>query len=53
MILFQTKTWGRISIVGDEVDAVLAADLAPDGFCELVASAGPSRAVEDHRDAEG
>ena len=44
VILFQTKTWGRVSTVGDEVDAVLAADLAPDG--SRVVLGGPNRAVK-------
>ena len=44
VILFQTKTWVRVSTVGDEVDAVLAADLAPDG--SRVVLGGPNRAVK-------
>ena len=44
VVLFRTKTWARISTVGDEVDAVLAADLAPDN--SRVMLGGPNRAVK-------
>ena len=43
-VLFRTKDWSRASTVGDEVDAVLAADLAPDA--SRVAFGGPTRAVK-------
>jgi WD40 repeat protein/mono/diheme cytochrome c family protein len=44
VILFHTKDWSRASEVGDELDAVLAADLAPDAG--RVVLGGPSRAVK-------
>ena len=44
VVLFQVETWARGSTVGDEVDAVLAADLAPDAT--RVVLGGPSRAVK-------
>ena len=44
VVLFRTKDWSRASTVGDEVDAVLAADLAPDGA--RVVLGGPTRAVK-------
>ena len=44
VVLFQTKTWARGSTVGDEVDVVLAADLAPDQ--SRVVLGGPNRAVK-------
>jgi hypothetical protein len=44
VVLYQTKTWARASAVGDEVDAVLAADLAPDN--SRVVLGGPNRAVK-------
>jgi len=44
VVLFQTKTWARASAVGDEVDAVLTADLAPD--VSRVVLGGPNRVVK-------
>jgi WD40 repeat protein len=44
VVLFQTENWARGSTLGDEVDAVLAADLSPDQ--SRVALGGPNRAVK-------
>jgi hypothetical protein len=43
-VLFQTGTWARESTVGEEVDAVLAADVSRDD--SRVALGGPNRAVK-------
>jgi WD40 repeat protein len=43
-VLFETSTWARVSALGDELDAVLAADLSPDKM--RVALGGPSRIVK-------
>jgi hypothetical protein len=44
VVLFDTKTWARASTVGDEMDAVLSADLSSDRA--LVVLGGPSRIVK-------
>jgi WD40 repeat protein len=43
-VVFETKNWSRVATLGDELDAVLAADLSPDGSRVVVG--GPSRAVK-------
>jgi hypothetical protein len=42
--LYETKTWARTATLGDELDAILAADLSPDGG--KVALGGPGRVVK-------
>jgi WD40 repeat protein len=44
VVLFDTADWRRIATLGDELDAILAADLSPDG--ERVVLGGPSRLVK-------
>jgi hypothetical protein len=43
-VLFLTETWARASSVGDELDAILAADLSPDA--SHVVLGGPNRVVK-------
>ena len=43
-VIFETKTWVRVASLGDELDAVLTADLSPDGSRILVG--GPGRVVK-------
>jgi WD40 repeat protein len=43
-VVFETETWGRVASLGDELDAVLAADFSPDG--SRVVIGGPSRVVK-------
>lgn len=43
-VLFEVGTWRRLAAIGDELDAILAADLAPDGTQAVIA--GPSRVVK-------
>jgi hypothetical protein len=42
--VFRTDTWARAGSFGDETDAVLAADLSPDG--SRIAYGGPGRVVK-------
>ncbi len=49
--IFDTKTWGRTATIGDELDAVLAADLSPDG--SQVVIGGPTRLVKVLSTAKG
>ncbi len=44
VVLFDAATWRRLATLGDELDAVLAADLSPDGT--RVVLGGPSRLVK-------
>ncbi|HEY2156785.1 MAG TPA: c-type cytochrome domain-containing protein [Isosphaeraceae bacterium] len=44
VVLFDAASWSRIAAVGEEVDTVLAADLAPDG--SRVVAGGPTRLVK-------
>jgi WD40 repeat protein len=44
VVLFDTSGWRRIATLGDELDAILAADLSPDGT--RVVLGGPSRLVK-------
>ena len=43
-VVFDTKTWARASSLGDELDAVLAADLSPDAAGVVLG--GPNRVVK-------
>ncbi len=43
-VVFETRTWSRVATLGDELDAVLAADLSPDGT--RVVLGGPTRVVK-------
>ena len=43
-VVFETKTWTRVASVGDELDAILAAELSPDGSRIVVG--GPGRLVK-------
>src|SRR5690606_23183947 len=49
--LWDVKTGRRIARIGDEVDAVLAADISPDH--SLVALGGPRKRVKVFRTADG
>ena len=44
VVLFDTADWRRVGTLGDESDAVLAADLSPDG--SRIVLGGPSRLVK-------
>ena len=46
-VLFETKDWARIATLGDEFDAVLAADLSPDDATGRARRPEPGR--EGHR----
>jgi hypothetical protein len=50
-VLFDVKTGGRLATVGQELDAILAADVSPDG--KLVAIGGPGKIVKVFRVADG
>jgi WD40 repeat protein len=43
-VVFESKNWSRTASLGDEFDAVLAADLSPD--CSSVIMGGPSRVAK-------
>ncbi|MEN1678266.1 MAG: c-type cytochrome domain-containing protein [Planctomycetota bacterium] len=49
--VFDVKTGDRLVTVGEEMDAVLAADLSPD--LKLVAIGGPKKRVRVYRTADG
>jgi hypothetical protein len=42
--IYEAKSWARVATLGDELDAVLAADLSPDGA--KVVFGGPGRVVK-------
>jgi hypothetical protein len=50
-VLFDTRTWARVSALGDELDAVLAADLSAEKT--RVAVGGPSRTLKVYSSPEG
>jgi len=50
-VLYDIKTGGVVTEVGDETDAVLAADLSPDQT--MVATGGPGRTVRVYATADG
>lgn len=50
-VLYDVKTGRRLTAVGDELDAVLAADLRPD--YSLIALGGPRKAVRVYRVSDG
>ena len=50
-VLYDVKTGRRLTAVGDELDAVLAADLRPDH--SLIAIGGPRKVVRVYRVADG
>lgn len=43
-VVYRTEDWARVATLGDEFDAVLAADLSPDGTRVVVG--GPGRSVK-------
>lgn len=51
VVLFDVRTGKRLAEIGDELDAVLAADLSPDQ--SLVALGGSSRVVKVYSTADG
>jgi WD40 repeat protein/mono/diheme cytochrome c family protein len=51
VVLFDVKTGNRLTAVGDELDAVMAADLRADH--SLVALGGPRKVVRAYRVADG
>ena len=51
MVLFDVKTGKRLTIIGDETDAVLAADLSPDQ--QIVALGGSGKVVKIYGTADG
>jgi WD40 repeat protein/mono/diheme cytochrome c family protein len=51
VVLFEVKTGKRLATIGDETDAVLAADLSPDQ--QLVALGGSGKVVKIYGSADG
>jgi mono/diheme cytochrome c family protein len=51
VVLFEVKTGKRLATIGDETDAVLAADLSPDQ--QLVALGGSGKVVKIYGTADG
>ncbi len=51
VVLFDVKTGKRLTTVGDETDAVLAADLSPDQ--QLIALGGSGKVVKIYNTADG
>jgi WD40 repeat protein len=51
VVLFDVRTGKRLAEIGDEIDAVLAADLSPDG--SLVALGGSGKVVKVYATADG
>jgi hypothetical protein len=51
VVLFDAASWRRLATLGDELDAILAADLSPDGT--RVVLGGPSRLVKILRPPRG
>ena len=51
VVLYDVRTGQRISVIGQERDIVLAADLSPDG--KMVALGGPSKSVKVFSVADG
>jgi len=51
VVLFDVRTGNRVAEIGDEVDAVLAADVSPDQT--LIASGGSGRTVKVYGTADG
>lgn len=51
VVLFDVKTGKRLTTIGDEIDAVLAADLSPDQ--QLVALGGSGKIVKIYGTADG
>ncbi len=51
VVLFDVKTGSRLAAIGDEIDAVLAADLSPDQ--QLVALGGSGKVVKVYSTTDG
>lgn len=51
VVLFDVKTGKRLAVIGDETDAVIAADLSPDQ--QLVALGGSGKTVKVYGTADG